>query len=382
MVFVDHVARLSGGEIALLRLLPALSDQVDVHVILGEEGPLQERLSSAGIPSEVMPLDPHIRDLRKATIHPGELDLRALATLPRYVIRLSKRLRALDTDIVHANSLKSGFYAGMAARLAGVPAVWHVRDRIAEDYLPSSAVRLVRIATRLLPVVVIANSQTTLNTLPVARRGRVVYNPVVPDAVEYRDEFPRLPSHEFTIGMIGRLAPWKGQDVFLEAFAQAFRGTDVRGRIVGSAMFGEEAYEAALRRQVERLGIGAQIQFRGFRDDVWAELAELDVFVHCSVTAEPFGQVVLEGMAAGLPVIATGAGGPAELITHGVDGMLVPPSDAPALATALQTLYDDPELRLRLGNAARARSREFSPERTAAQIMEIYSSILSHRSRR
>jgi glycosyltransferase involved in cell wall biosynthesis len=378
VVYVDHVARLSGGEIALLRILPALAEHVDVHVILGEDGPLRERLDAAGIDVEVIPLPPRLRDLRKSTIRWRTLDLRAVALLPVYILRLSRRLRELEADVVHANSLKAGFYAGVAARLAGVPAVWHVRDRIADDYLPRGAVRLVWLAVRLLPVVVVANSQATLETLPVGRRREVVYNPVVPDAVEPRADSARRPGANLVIGVLGRLAPWKGQHVFLAAFAQAFRGTDVCGRVIGSALFGEDAYVDDLVRQAADLGIAEQIEFRGFCEDVWAELGELDVLVHCSVSPEPFGQVVLEGMAVGLAVVATDAGGPAELIASGVDGLLVPADDVDALAACLRDLSENPELRHRLGAAAQTRSREFTPARTAGQLVEIYSELLGY----
>jgi glycosyltransferase involved in cell wall biosynthesis len=180
-----------------------------------------------------------------------------------------------------------------------------------------------------------------------------------------------------TIGIVGRLAPWKGQHVFLDAFAQAFRGTKVRGRIIGSALFGEDSYADSLRRQAERLGIAHQVEFRGFREDVWAELRALDVLVHSSVRPEPFGQVVLEGMAAGVPVIAAAAGGPTELITDGVDGLLTRPGDPTELAGAMRRLVDDPELRARLADAARERSREFTPERTAEQLLAVYRQVVS-----
>ncbi len=379
MVFVDHVARLSGAEIALLRLLPALAKHVDVHVVLGEDGPLAERLRDNGIDTEIMPLAPSLRDVRKGTVRPGQLDLAALAHLPRYVARLSRRFRALDADLVHTNSLKAALYGGAAARVAGVPAVWHIRDRIAADYLPRSAVALVRIASRILPAAIVVNSQTTLETLPRLRRSLVLYNPVVPDSVV---EFPSLQPRaagEMTVGVLGRLAPWKGQHVFLDAFAQAFGGTSVRGRIIGSAMFGEEAYEGSLQRQVKHLGVSDQIEFRGFHEDIWTELHELHVLVHCSVIPEPFGQVVLEGMAAGLPVIAAAAGGPAELITNGVDGILTAPGDAQELAAALRRLHDDPELRAELGSAARRRTREFTPELAAQKLLTIYKKIVSVR---
>jgi glycosyltransferase involved in cell wall biosynthesis len=292
------------------------------------------------------------------------------------VLRLSRRLRALDADLVHTNSLKAALYGGVAARLARVPVVWHIRDRIASDYLPPSAVRLVRVASRILPAAVVANSQATLDTLPGIRSASVLYNPIVPDAVEPVHMRPRR-GGETTVGMVGRLAPWKGQEVFLDAFARAFRGTSVRGRVIGSALFGEDEYAASLQQRAERLGIAEQVEFRGFREDVWAELQELDVLVHCSVRPEPFGQVVLEGMAAEVPVIAAGAGGPAELITDGVDGLLTTPGDAAELAAAMGRLADDPQLRATLAIAARERSREFTPERTATRLLEVYRQVVS-----
>ena len=377
MVVVDHVARLSGGEIALTRLLPALARSVDVHVILGEEGPLVERLRDRGIETEVIPLAPRLRDVRRETVRPTRLDLPAVAHLPVAVLRLSRRFRALDPDLVHTNSLKAAFYGGIAARLAGVPAVWHVRDRIASDYLPRAAVVLVRAASRLLPAAVVTNSLATLETLPAVRRAGVPYNPVVPDAVELRPTVARAQTTGTTIGIVGRLTPWKGQRVFLDAFAQAFRGTEVRARVIGSALFGEEAYAESLRQQAEQLGIAEQVEFRGFREDVWAELSELDVLVHCSVRPEPFGQVVLEGLAAGVPVIAAAAGGPTEVITHGVSGLLATPGDSAELAAAMRRLVDDPDLRERLTAEGRRRSRDFTPEQTAARLLDVYRRLLS-----
>ena len=141
-------------------------------------------------------------------------------------------------------------------------------------------------------------------------------------------------------------------------------------------MFGEEAYGRSLEARVERLGIQGQIEFRGFRDDVWSELDELDVLAHCSVSPEPFGQVVLEGMAAGLPVVATEGGGPSELITSGVDGILTPPGDVSALASALTRLVGEPALREELGEAGRLRSLAFTPERTAAGLLDVYRDVL------
>lgn len=366
VVVVDHVARLSGGEIALARVMPELARAVDVTVVLGEDGPLVSMLRSAGAEVRVLTLPAAVRDRRRdmAGVRVVGDVLRTLA----YVFRLRRLLREVHADVVHTNSLKASVYGGLAGRLARVPVLWHVRDRIAADYLPRRVVVVVRLLARLLPSAIVANSAATLATLPRRRLSSVV-----PDCVErVAADRPVACRDALVFGVVGRLAPWKGQHVFLRAFAAAFGGSATCGRLIGSAMFGEDAYEAELRSLVVSLGLADQVEMRGFREDVQAEYADLDVLVHCSITPEPFGQVVLEGMAAGLPVIAAAAGGPTEMITPGVDGVLVPPGDVEGLARDMQTLSVDADLRERLGRAALTKAALYTPERTARGILEVY----------
>jgi glycosyltransferase involved in cell wall biosynthesis len=291
------------------------------------------------------------------------------------VVRLARRLRRLRPDLVHANSLKSALYGGLAGRIAGVPVVWHVRDRIAGDYLPPAAVRLVRAAARWLPAGAVANSATTLATLGNVRRSVVVPSPVAGGAPATAANGGPL-----RVGVLGRLAPWKGQHVFLQAFAHAFPHGDEQAVVVGAALFGEEAYVRELRDLAGRVGLDGRVEFRGFREDVAAELARLDVLVHCSVVPEPFGQVVLEGMAAGIPVVAAAAGGPAEVVDDGVNGLLYPPGDAAALAALLRRLAADPGLRRRLGAAGPQAAEAFSPEAVAARMGAFYTELTGNRS--
>ena len=237
---------------------------------------------------------------------------------------------------------------------------------------------LVRAAARVLPTVIVANSKTTLQTLPTTRSGRVVTNAVINDSVSALREAGRIDRPPVRVGIVGRLSPWKGQDVFLEAFAEAFAGEpDVEAWVIGNAMFGEDEYADSLQGLASSLGIADRVVFRGFRADVWAEMAELDLLVHCSVIPEPFGQVVVEGLAAGIPVIAAAAGGPAEVITDMVDGVLTPPGDHHALATAMRRLHDDPALRSRLTRAGRETAARYTPEKTAGQILDIYRQVVT-----
>lgn len=376
VVFVGHIARLSGGEIALVRLLSALKKDVEPHVILGEPGPLVERLERMGVPVEVIPLAGHVRDVRRHGVSRAELNARVIAQTSGYIWRLRRRLRELKPDIVHTNTLKAALYGGIAGRLAGIPVVWHIRDRIASDYLPLGPRVLIRTVGSIVPSSLIANSCSTLATVPLRLSVLRPYRAAVPDCVEPPTVRALCPKEVMTVGMVGRLAPWKGQHVFLRAFASVFRDQEAQARVIGSAMFGDDNYAAELPRLAERLGIDSQVDFRGFREDVWRELRELDVLVHASVVPEPFGQVVLEGMGVGLPVVATAAGGPAELIRDSIDGLLVPPGDIAALAKALRRLRDDPELGERLGAAALERSREFTPQHAAEGVLDVYRQVL------
>ncbi len=381
VVYLDHVARLSGAEIALLRLLPHL-EGVDAHVILGEDGPLATRLQQAGISVEVLPLAPSARDLRRDSARAGGVPLRTALETARYTLRLTRRLRRIDADLVHTNSLKSGVYGGLAARLAGVPLVWHLRDRVADDYLPRSATRVLRSAIPRLASGILANSQATLDTLgPVRARPAQV----LPDAVEAppgRHNRAAQDGGTTTFGMLGRIAPWKGQDLFLRAFADAFPAGPERAVIIGTPMFGEEDFEASLRKLAQELGLGARVEFRGFREDIWRELASLDVLVHASLIPEPFGQVVLEGMAAGLPVLAPDEGGPAEVIEDGLTGVLFASRDERALAEAMRALDGDPERRGRLGAAAREAAGAYRPQVLAERYEQAYAQMLGARASR
>ena len=162
----------------------------------------------------------------------------------------------------------------------------------------------------------------------------------------------------------------------MDAFADAFGDGDERGVIVGAALFGEEDYEQTVKERIDARGMGDRISLLGFRSDVGAELQELDILVHCSVTPEPFGQVVVEGMAAGLPVIAAGAGGPVEIITDGVDGILYPMGDRDSLVRALREVASSRRLREVLGAAAAKSAQRYAAPAVAERVASFYREML------
>ncbi|MEX2586900.1 MAG: glycosyltransferase family 4 protein [Actinomycetota bacterium] len=372
VVFLDHCAELSGGELAMLRLLPAL-EGVDPHVILAEDGPLAAKLTQAGISVEVLAMSEAGRGLRRDRLKARRLPFAAVAATAVYTLKMAYRLRRLEPDLVHTNSLKSGIYGTAAARLAGVPSVWHVRDRIDKDYLPAGAVRLVRALARRLPSAIVANSQTTLATLRLDQRRPCA---VIPSPVAQGTRRQPKDAQTFRVGMVGRLSPWKGQHLFLRAFAAAFPDGQAEAVVVGSALFGEQDYAKELADLASGLGISDRLDMRGFREDLAAELSRLDILVHASTIPEPFGQVVVEGMAAGLPVVAANAGGPAEIIEDAVNGRLYPMGDIQALSEVLQQLHRQPDLCRHLGEAARNAASEFTPQAVAPLVTRLYRELL------
>jgi glycosyltransferase involved in cell wall biosynthesis len=374
VVFLDHCAAWSGGEIALKRLLEPLDDCRRL-VVLGEDGPLVGELTAAGVDVRVLPLAARTNRLSREASQ--RLPLRGILDVLRYVFQLRRMLKDEGADLVHANSLKSGIYGCLAARAARVPVVWHVRDRIAPDYLPSRLVRLVRALLVLLPDAVLVNSRATLETLGGAVRRTV---PVGVLGDPYRSPLPirarTAPNGDPVVALVGRLAPWKGQHLFLDAVERLVAdAVPVRGRLLGAALFGEEEYAEEIAGRLSGPPLAGVVSLSSFAGDVAHALADVDVVVNASVIAEPFGQVVVEAIANGVPVVVPDQGGPAEIVEDGVSGLTFRTGDAEDLARAIQLVLADPGLYERLSSGGLARAEDFDPEGIAAEFQQLVGPI-------
>lgn len=156
----------------------------------------------------------------------------------------------------------------------------------------------------------------------------------------------KIPIDSKVIGIIGNVRRWKGQKYFIDAFeflAQRYR--DLYGLIVGASSEMDLEYMKTLRQAVQDAGLEERILFLGYRTDTPALLSILDVFVHASIQPEPFGMVLLEAMAAKVPIIATRFGGPIEILDAGKCGALVPPEDGKAIAEECMKYFSDENFR-------------------------------------
>ncbi len=388
VLFLNHTAKLGGGELALRAMIRHLDPaRVQHAALLLADGPLAVQLAG-DTTVHVLPLASTLLETRKDTLGSvGMKQLRTLGLLPGYLLRLRSLIRSLDVDLVHTNSLKADILGGLAARLAGKRVLWHVRDRIETDYLPARVVKVFRRLARLIPHAVIANSHATLETLhlPDAPAKRGARKPwlarVVHDGFDFATQPRQAPADDgiVRVGLVGRISPWKGQDIFLQAIQQIHAEfPEVRFQIIGAPLFGEEALEAELRANSAAWGLAHCVEFCGFVSRVQEHMATLSLVVHASTLDEPFGQVVIEGMAAGVAVIATRGGGVSEIVEDGVSGVLVPKKDPTALAAAMRKLLADPERRRELGTQGRRRVQEhFRIEATAQKATAAYQQLMS-----
>jgi glycosyltransferase involved in cell wall biosynthesis len=168
----------------------------------------------------------------------------------------------------------------------------------------------------------------------------------------------------------------------LQAAALVFKAfPNARFVIVGAALFGEDEYDMEVRRLPKRLGIEDVVEFAGFRSDIAHVIASLDLVVHASTMGEPFGQVIIEGMAAGKPVVATNGGGVPEIVEDGRTGILVPMGDAQAMADAVCRIIADPARAKEMGIQGRRRVENyFTVEMTAFKVEAVFRTVLCRRS--
>ncbi len=179
------------------------------------------------------------------------------------------------------------------------------------------------------------------------------------------------------VAMVGHLRPWKGQEVALDAIR--LLRPDIRNRVrlvfVGGVGFGDEAQFEQLEQMVRAHRLADVVTFLGERADAPDIMQAADIVLHASTMPEPFGLVVVEGMALGRAVVASCLGGPSEIITPST-GLLFHPTRPEELAGHLTALAADPDLRRRLGEAGRVRAESFSVRANTTQVEELYCRLL------
>jgi glycosyltransferase involved in cell wall biosynthesis len=355
VLFVDQSGQLGGAEVCLLPL--AAKWTAHREVLLLSDGPFRAMLESYDVPVRLA-CDARVSGIKKQAAR-----LSWLMALPGIVRQVRTIARHAESfDILFLNTQKALVLGALGKPLHRKRIIWHLHDIVSGDHFGPLQRFIVKWLARYAVDQVVANSHASAASLVALTGCKPADVPVVHNGVDL-DEFSRadnddsgalrrrlgLPEHVYLAGLFGRLAPWKGQHIAVDALA---RLPGLHLVLVGSALFGEQAYVESLRQQAARLGVADRLIFAGFRDDMPAWMKAVDVILHTSTEPEPFGRVIIEGMAAGRPVIATSAGGVKEIVRHRKNGWLVAPGDAEALAEAIETLHATPEFAQQLAAQA------------------------------
>jgi len=309
------------------------------------------------------------------------VDALTIVPLVFSAVRLSFLCRRAGIQVIHTSDKKRSLLLTLLLhRLTGLPYLYHIHSQFV-DY-PANRIALRKAA------MIIANSRAARQEF-IAHLGppmeciRLVYNGVdtnhffpAPDD-RLRREIGAAPD-DVLIGIIGRLAPDKGQETFLQAAARvAAEEPRTRFVIIGDdAIFCDNAgYAPQLRRLANEGALANRVSFLGFRHDVASLTRGLDMVVNAS-WREAFGLVVVEGMACAKPAVCAEVGGVPEIITHGRNGFLFPARDEQRLAEILLELVRQPDLRQRIGDAARQTVLEcFSVQKQVRAIEQIYGEL-------
>ena len=358
VLHVEPGKGLAGGAQQVLYIVEGLRARgVECVVACEPQAPLDNQLRAMGIRSA-------------AISYKGDADL-------FYAARLRELIATERPDVVHLHSRRGAVLGMIAAKWAGVPCV---TSRRVDDRLSSS-------------ISVWAHSRLNARVVCISDAiRRVMQDAGVPadklvtirssvDPAPWQHPAPRseflaefaLPEDAFVIGVVAQLIPRKGHRYLFEALQGL---PSERIRVI---VFGSGRSQADLEQTVVRLGIDETVQFAGQRWDLPRWMGNLDLLVH-PATMEGLGVALLQASSAGVPLVASAAGGITEVVRDGVNGLLVPPADVPALHEAIASLLADKDRREQMGRAGMVlMASEYSADTMVEQHIALYQGTLAGR---
>ena len=401
--FVSTLGELGGAEVCLLDTIEVLKKRHPewrAALIVPSDGSLALRARELDIQVEIVPYPASIARLGDSQFRRSAqsansfaLAMNLISAVPAFVSyrsSLGRTLRSFAPEVIYANGFKAQIFTAMV-KTRSSQLVWHTHDYVSSRPIVARLYRrYARRANRL-----IANSKS------VAEDVRSVLGPnsvqpvdVVYNAVDLNHFSPRgerldldrlsgldpAPFGSVRVALVATMAWWKGHRTYLEAISR-LRGLPVRGYLIGGPIYrtgGSENSLADLREEAQKLGINDRMGFTGFLPDIASALRSVDIVIHASTRPEPFGRAVIEAMACGKPVITTGMGGSAEIVSAGPGTVKFWPGEADDLAKAISTLVRNPSLRKSMGESARKTVvQHFGREQLGENLDRVLQSLSS-----
>jgi glycosyltransferase involved in cell wall biosynthesis len=298
-------------------------------------------------------------------------------------IKLKRIIDEIKPDLVHLNNGYACMHEWMlACYLFGIKVLAHDRGTEYPCNIQT------KVFVRLLDVIMCVSDSFKDNVVRQhlkPKRIRRVYDGIRVDSFQDVDpsagdkikkEFG-IEDGQFSVGIVGNIIRWKGQLVVLRAIKQVKKIIpNIKCLIIGKVAQRSEDYKKELDDYVRDNDLGKNIIFTGFRTDIPSILSVLNILIHASVDPEPFGLVILEGMAMRKPVIATKLGGPAEIVLQNETGLLVPSNDPESMADAIIYCLSNSDESRKMGERGRQRFIEmFSSDKMVEETEKVYEEI-------
>jgi len=382
-----------GSYYSLLYLVSGLDrNRYRPIVIFRQDNPLIPEFTNAGIETRVMPRPDALQLSSPGKASPGSAIVRAVAMVPIKLFNFcsllifpifshARFLRRHRVDLVHLNnSIERNNNWMLAAFLARVPCITHQRGSKPRYSLSA------RLLSRSLKAIVCISNAVRESLLSGGinhPRLEIIYNGLDPSMMVVETDRDGIRARhgigqaDQVIGIVGNLKPWKGQEVVLLAMAPLAKELPkLRCIMVGASGNGKDPFERHLRDMVIALGLEQQVIFTGYQKNVADYINAMDVLIHASVLPEPFGRVLLEGMALRKPVVASRAGGVPEIIIDGESGVLYAPGDHAQLAVEIMKILKNTDQAVALGEAGYQRLvKEFGIEKHISRVQQLYEII-------
>jgi glycosyltransferase involved in cell wall biosynthesis len=401
ILFLNPSGLFGGAERSLLDIIASIRaarpDWV-MRLVAGSDGPLVRRARAMNLDTSVLPMPPALARLGDSAMRTSSgasyarLSIAtsmvgAAVAANRYTATLSREIDRFAPTLIHTNGFKMHLLGAWAAHRK-TPVIWHIHDYVGARPVMS---RLMRMQSSRCSAA-IANSDSVRREFRLICSDRIetttVYNAVDLDQfapvgnvtdIDALSSMPAAPPGTVRVGLIATMARWKGHEVFLRAIAALNDRAHVRAYVIGGAIYstgGSQLSIDELRATARRLGISDRVGFTGFVDDVPAAIRALDIVVHASTEPEPFGLAIIEAMSCGKPVIASAAGGAAEIAEISAGVLTHPTGDSAALSRRIEQLVCNPGERASLGAAGRASAEKlFRRSKLADQIVPIFERV-------
>lgn len=381
----DHAGASGGAEKSLITLVRSLQSRGhDIFCVLPEKGETYTALASYGVKLLVCAM-PAIERTRNPLRIAGWLCAMLWFGL---VVGIYVRIKRID--VIHSNKTPCTFYAAAASFFSWRPIIWHVRN-VNKNF--GIIGKLLFAYVDVVVCISHAIAKPFFDTFPDSEKIVVVYNGVMINPlkkISLRSENLMgemgIKKPAFLVGVVGRITAWKKIEVFLQAMKRIVddgQASAVYGVIIGDCVTSKEkqmhddiSYKSYVQSVHANLNLGERVRFIGFKKDVETYIAELDMLVLPSEN-EPFGRILIEAMALGVPVIASRSGAVPEIILDNETGVLFPVGDDRALADAILRLYHDPLLLRRIAKDGWKRVYDFFSADVYGQNVEnIYRSLV------